>query len=1110
MGRFSSEQPLREKPYSLIISRPSNEVKDIMRAVQADPNLEELSITNVSGTLTLEGVFQGTYPTITKLGFMNCGIRSLPENLHSHFPNVQELVLSRNKIKKLPKEFGKFTCLHSFRINHADLQELPDSVGELSNLHHLNCAHNKLKTLPNTLAELRSLVRLDVRDNAIRTLPTTLSDLTRLNAFYLWGNPLVENLGSDKKEDVAVYLQGLREGVVENKEVKVAVVGEERAGKTTLIQALRENSEVCREDVEKTDGIGITSIQIEDITLRVFDTAGDVDFLETHLLFTSLNCLYLHVYNLAGLGFDVQAGVQLGRLEMWLKAIHAHAPESMNLIVGTHADSAKYGKHMAVATVKKLDGLLHKALSAHRERWKDNPEKDCLLCQVICSLGQSSSCADEGPSERVPTDTDSLEASIPHVLGRWEVSSVKRYPATLTSALFGGNPNMAKLKSSLAGSARKLLKDAPQTPKKWEDILRQWRWAARETSPVLHTDEARQIAKRFGVPEEAQFLLMLHFLSNTGQIIYHKDVPDTVVLNPQWLADQLRKFVSFKKEQWIFTEDDLRNEFGGTYDEPQKQIIQLFRHFRICFQLKDGSELFPGRLPVGMPSPPLWPDAPGKDARELSYMCEFSFVPNSLFTQIIVKIHGDSNVDKESPDPRFFGNRAIYQTRETPGGCSDCDFSPSRFRGQYHRVHIELRYQQNAVVVTVRGPSPCCIATSTRETIKSVAGENIVTRFHTLCPECFVGDVCGDMTRLQIVPREPGRHISCKKGHELGRQDGVVRGEFKCSSRPVSFQTPTNDEECPRFFVVLPINRDAGVFSQLLPHSLLGDGFAVHFLCEQPGDQHFLSSPGFRLRRLEDFMADEYGARAYRLMDIMFKTGPATPLKLFGEKKEERRDCQDAIGGLLRFFCEKCSDIKERSELVNLDERTPGEKLMVSQLKKHLGISNDSDQPGIPGLKSVRVKGKVLWLCYRHAKASLRHANQDSAPSIGVSGTFSKVCNKRVPVTANLVTLSVNVQRASSLLNGARFRFLVVDNTAVAFIPCDLYFLCADVYGLAFYFCRLKRRRRNDRAAVPRKVVTASYAPTKTFAKIKEQSSLIFIGLCLKLRALSGFCSGAS
>ena len=68
MGRFSSEQPLREKPYSLIISRPAKEVKDIMRAVQADPNLEALSITNVSGTLTVEGFFNGRTQPSPNLG----------------------------------------------------------------------------------------------------------------------------------------------------------------------------------------------------------------------------------------------------------------------------------------------------------------------------------------------------------------------------------------------------------------------------------------------------------------------------------------------------------------------------------------------------------------------------------------------------------------------------------------------------------------------------------------------------------------------------------------------------------------------------------------------------------------------------------------------------------------------------------------------------------------------------------------------------------------------------------------------------------------------------------------------------------------------------------
>ena len=124
---------------------------------------------------------------------------------------------------------------------------------------------------------------------------------------------------------------------------------------------------------------------------------------------------------------------------------------------------------------------------------------------------------------------------------------------------------------------------------------------------------------------------------------------------------------------------------------------------------------------------------------------------------------------------------------------------------------------------------------------------------------------------------------------------------------------------------------------------------------------------------------------------LMLKDGPATPLKFLFRKEEETRDCQHAVGGLLRFFREKCPHIKEKSKVVNLDKPTPQERLLISTLKKHLGISSDSDQPGIPGMEPVRVKGKVLWLCYQHATASLPHANQDSAPSVGMSGTLLEV-----------------------------------------------------------------------------------------------------------------------
>ena len=975
-----SQETLREKPYSLIISRPSNEVKEILGALQPDPNLKTLFITNGSGKLKLNGAFQGTYPAITKLGFINCGLKDLPEDLHQYFPNVEELVLSRNKVEELPRNFGRFARLHTLRINHTNLRELPDSLDKLSGLRRLYCAHNKLKTLPRTLVKL-SLVRIDVRDNAITTLPTIMAGrLERIVSFQCSGNPLTKNLGSDKKEDLVSYLQELSEGVVDNREVKLAVVGEEGVGKTTLVQALRAKSKVCKKGVEKTDGIDVNPVQIEDITFNVFDTAGDVDFLETHLLFTSSNCLYLHVYNLAAMGVDEETGILLGRLEMWLKAICVQAPESRTLIVGTHADDLKHGEEMGSEAVKQLGSLLEEAREAHTKKWKTDPVEDCLICpEDDYDPGQVLSDAAQSPLEDSPGNVHCLpKANIPHVVGCCEVSSVKRYPATIASYLPGGtNASVEELKRLLLNSGRKLLRDGgAETPRKWLDVIEVLRTVTDSNLPVLHTEEARKIAEENGVTDHAKFLLMLTFFSNIGRIVYHKDVPDVLVLDPQWLADQLCKLISFKKdwiEDGLLSQEDLKKAFEGMTNSMQEEIIKLFRHFRICFLLDDGRELFPCRLPIGMPSPAVWPQLPGGDEKQVSYLYEFSFVPNSLFPEIVVKIHEDANVDK-SPAARLFRNRAIYQTIGIPSRCNICGSPPSSPRASHHLVHMELLYQCNGIMFTVRGQSPCCIATSTRQMIKSAAGENTSMSLSILCAKCVAFDAFG-ISRLEIKPGDPTRHVRCEAGHDLGTQTAVLRGEVKFESRPVPQQMPVGDERhCPRLFAVLPINRKASVFSRLLLHSLLKDGYAVHFLCEEPGQWHFLSTPGFRLRDLQKFMK-KYGGRAFKLLEEILKS-PSDPV-LFGV---DQKDYENALKLIQRFYDEKFPEMRNKSKLIHLLKPGDHEDLNRAKLKKLLGISSDVDQPDFPNLVPVKFKGEFLWLCEKHAEARLPKREKARGP----------------------------------------------------------------------------------------------------------------------------------
>ena len=93
----------------------------------------------------------------------------------------------------------------------------------------------------------------------------------------------------------------------------------------------------------KTKGIDDCEIKIDDLQCQIFDTGGDVEFLQIHMLFTSSNTVYQIVFNLVEFGFGKD---RLGRLRAWLQAIYIQDPNARVTLVGTHADNLKVSKQV--------------------------------------------------------------------------------------------------------------------------------------------------------------------------------------------------------------------------------------------------------------------------------------------------------------------------------------------------------------------------------------------------------------------------------------------------------------------------------------------------------------------------------------------------------------------------------------------------------------------------------------------------------------------------------------------------------------------------------------------------------------------------------------------
>ncbi len=94
-------------------------------------------------------------PNLTMIGFKSNQIQKVPENAFS--PLLRWLILTDNKIQKLPKSIGDVRLLQKCMLAGNLLEALPDEMSQCENLELLRISTNRLKEIPNWLFELPKL-----------------------------------------------------------------------------------------------------------------------------------------------------------------------------------------------------------------------------------------------------------------------------------------------------------------------------------------------------------------------------------------------------------------------------------------------------------------------------------------------------------------------------------------------------------------------------------------------------------------------------------------------------------------------------------------------------------------------------------------------------------------------------------------------------------------------------------------------------------------------------------------------------------------------------------------------------------------------------------------
>jgi len=157
-----------------------------------------------------------TYPTVLNqlpnlymVSFKNNRISFIPEEaFEGPYVNINWLILTGNRLPKLPRSIGKLRRMKKFMLANNHLRSLPEEMISMQDLELIRLANNNLEAFPETLRELPNLTWVALADNNFNRLDATLPADLRINPNRI-------------SEDEGVRLGAGASGIVQKKHLEI-------------------------------------------------------------------------------------------------------------------------------------------------------------------------------------------------------------------------------------------------------------------------------------------------------------------------------------------------------------------------------------------------------------------------------------------------------------------------------------------------------------------------------------------------------------------------------------------------------------------------------------------------------------------------------------------------------------------------------------------------------------------------------------------------------------------------------------------------------------------------------------------------------------------------